>query len=306
LVAVTDADADRAAAFAATHGCLAFTDPNAALQRDDIQIAMVALPNFLHEQATIAAANAGKHVFLEKPMADTLDECDRMLEAVERAGIHLLVAHSQRYFASTIRAREIVQGGSLGQPIFATDTWYKPFGIENRLPWFLDRATGGGMWLMNGAHMIDRTCWVLDSEVESVKAWIGSPIHGIPADDANMALLTLRNGRHATIAHAGYAGRGVEKCEVEITCTNGMLVFDSYSNRLAVEDKGRYTSIDLQPVDPFTAELHNLVATINAEEQLKVTPAWGRHMVEVLLAAEESSRTGREIEIHSGKRAALA
>src|SRR6266851_2532491 len=89
------------AAHAETYGCLAFTDPNAALQRDDIQIAMVALPNFLHEQATIAAAAAGKHVFLEKPMADTLDECERMLEAVERARIHLLVAHSQRYFAST-------------------------------------------------------------------------------------------------------------------------------------------------------------------------------------------------------------
>ncbi len=122
----------------------------------------------MHEPATVAAAAAGKHVFLEKRMADTLDECDRIIEAVDRAGIHLLVAHSQRYFASTVRAREIVQGGSIGEPIFATDTWYKPFGVAARLPWFLDRATGGGIWLMNGALMIDRTCWVLDSAVESV------------------------------------------------------------------------------------------------------------------------------------------
>jgi predicted dehydrogenase len=82
-----------------------------------------------------------------------------------------------------------------------------------------------------------------------------------------------------------------------------MLVFDSYSSRLAVEDNGRYAPIDVQPVDPFAAELRNLVATINGEEQLKVTPAWGRHIVEVLLAAEESSRTGREIEVQSGRRA---
>ena len=66
---------------------------------------MVALPNFLHERATVDAASAGKHVFLEKPMADTLEECDRILASVQRAGTHLLVAHSQRYFASTIRAR---------------------------------------------------------------------------------------------------------------------------------------------------------------------------------------------------------
>src|SRR5581483_5279903 len=150
---------------------------------------------------------------------------DRMLAGVERAGVHLLVGHSQRYFASTIRAREIVQGGTLGQPVFATDTWYKNFGLADRLPWFLDRATGGGMWLMNGAHMIDRTCWVLDTEVRSVRAWIGSPFHALSADDANMVFVRFRNGLHGTIVHTGYRSRGVEKCEVEVTCTDGMLRF---------------------------------------------------------------------------------
>ena len=235
LVAVFDVDRERADAFAETHGCLAFTDSDAVLRRDDVQLVMVALPNFLHEQATVEAASARRHVFLEKPMADTIEECDRMLAAVERAGIHLLVAHSQRYFASTIRAREILHSGDIGAPVFATDTWYKNFGVDIRLPWFLDRATGGGMWLMNGAHMIDRTCWVLDTEVESVRAWIGSPFHHLPADDANMVFLKLRNGQHATIVHAGYKTRGVDKCEVEIPCTNGFLRFDSYSNRVAVD-----------------------------------------------------------------------
>jgi phthalate 4,5-cis-dihydrodiol dehydrogenase len=297
LVAVFDADRERADAFAEQHGCLAFTSRDAALERTDVDLVMVALPNFLHEQATVAAASAGKHIFLEKPMADTLEECDRMLAAVERGGVHLLVAHSQRYFASTIRARELVQDGSLGQPVFATDTWYKPFGVQGRLPWFLDRATGGGMWLMNGAHMIDRTCWVLDTEVESVRAWIGSPFHQLPVDDANMAFLKLRNGQHATIVHAGYRGRGVEKCEVEVTCSDGMLRFDSYSNRLAVDQDGAYVPIEVQRTEPFAEELKNLVGAIRGQEPLRVTPAWGRHIVEVLLAAEESSRTGHEVGI---------
>lgn len=295
LVAVFDADADRANAFAETHGCEPFTDSDSVLARDDVALVMVALPNFLHERATIDAASARKHVFLEKPMADTLEECDRMLAAVDKAGVHLLVAHSQRYFASTIRARELLQSGELGRPVFATDTWYKPFGLASRLPWFLDRATGGGMWLMNGAHMVDRTCWVLDSEVASVRAWIGSPLHGLAADDANIAFLQLRNGLHATIVHAGYRNRGVEKCEVEITCTDGMLRFDSYSNQLAVDAGGAYEPIECTRVDPFTEELQNLVAAIRGNETLQVPPAWGRHIVAVLLAAEESSRTGREV-----------
>jgi phthalate 4,5-cis-dihydrodiol dehydrogenase len=297
LVAVFDTDRERADAFAEKHGCLAFINRDEALKRDDVDLVMVALPNFLHEQATVAAASAGKHIFVEKPMADTVEECDRMLAAVERARVHLLVAHSQRYFAASVRARELVQNGSLGQPVFATDTWYKPFGVQNRLPWFLDRSTGGGMWLMNGAHMIDRTCWVLDTEVASVRAWIGAPFHHLPADDANMALLKLRNGQYATIVHAGYRGRGVEKCEVEVTCTDGMLRFDSYSNRVAVDQDGAYTAIEVQRVEPFTEELKNLVGAIRGREPLRVTPAWGRHIVEVLLAAEESSLTGREVAI---------
>jgi len=303
LIAVFDADAERAAAFAEDHGCQAFTSSDEVLRRDDVALVMVALPNFLHERATVDAASAGKHIFLEKPMADTVEECDRMRDAVERAGVQLLVAHSQRYFGSTIRAREIVQGGELGQPVFATDTWYKNFGLEGRLPWFLDRATGGGMWLMNGAHMLDRTCWVLDSEVASIRAWIGSPFHQLSADDANLAFVQLRNGLHASIVHAGYRSRGVEKCEVEITCTDGMLIFDSYSNRLAIERDGAYSPIEVQRVDPFTEELKNLVGAINGTETLRVSPAWGRHIVEVLLAAEESSRTDSEVTIKSSVRA---
>jgi len=295
LVAVFDADQSRANAFAETHGCEAYTSSDAVLRREDIQLVMVALPNFLHEQATLESASAGKHIFLEKPMADTLDECDRMLSAVERADVQLLVAHSQRYFASTMRAREILQSGEIGTPVLATDTWYKNFGVEFRLPWFLDRATGGGMWLMNGAHMIDRTCWVLDTEVASVRGWIGSPFHNLPADDANMAFLQLRNGNHATIVHAGYRTHGVDKCEVEVSCTNGMLRFDSYSNQLAVDRDGAYAPIEVERKEPFAEELANLVDTINGTQQLRVPPVWGRHIVEVLLAAEESSRTGREV-----------
>jgi predicted dehydrogenase len=295
LVAVFDSDAERANAFAEQHGCLAFTASEAVLRRDDVDLVMIALPNFLHAGAAVEAAQAGKHVFLEKPMADTLEECDQIIAAVERRGVQLLVAHSQRYFSATVRARHILQGGELGQPVFATDTWYKPFGLQDRLPWFRERATGGGMWLMNGAHMIDRTCWVLDTSVESVHAYIGSPFHGLSADDANLAYLTLRNGLRAVIAHTGYRERGVDRCEVEVACTGGMLRFDSYSNRLATDCDGAYAPIELQAVDPFTEELKNLVAAVRGREELRVSPAWGRHILEVLLAAEESSRTGREV-----------
>lgn len=299
LVAVADVDGGRADSFAEKWGCQAYRDYAEALAHPDVQIVTIALPHHLHERATIDACSAGKHVFIEKPMADTVEECDRMIAAAEQAGVQLFVAHTQRYFASTIKVREILQSGQLGRPIFATDTWYKAFAIETRPPWFLDRARGGGMWLMNGAHMIDRTCWVLDADVESVKAQIGNPFHGAAADDANIAFLALRNGQSATIMHTGYQARGVDKCEVEIACTNGMLKFDSYSGWIQVDRDGAYEPVEVTRHDPFTAEMRNFVGAIQGRERLGVTPTWGRHIVEVLLACEESSRTGREVRIAS-------
>jgi phthalate 4,5-cis-dihydrodiol dehydrogenase len=297
IIGAVDIDRGRVDAFAAKHNCLGFTDRDEALKRDDVDLVMIGLPNDLHAPVTIEAASAGKHIFLEKPMANTFEECDRMIAAVKKANIKLLVAHSQRYFASSIKTKELIQGGNFGNPVFATDTWYKPFGIAQRLPWFLDRAQGGGMWLMNGAHMIDRTCYVLDTDVVAVKATIATRFHDIKTDDADMALLQLRNGNYATIVHAGYKDRGVGKCEVEITLTNGMIKFDSYSNMLQVDDNGQYKPIALERVNPFTAELHNLVGAIRGTEELKVTPEWGRHIMEVMYACEESSRTGKEVRV---------
>ncbi|HZQ99347.1 MAG TPA: Gfo/Idh/MocA family oxidoreductase [Chloroflexota bacterium] len=299
LIGVADVDKGRADAFAATWRCEAFTDYADALKRDDVHIVTIALPHHLHERATVDACSAGKHVFIEKPMADTVEECDRMIAAAEKAKVRLFVAHTQRYFASTIKARQILESGDVGTPIFATDTWYKPFGIETRPPWMLDRATGGGMWLMDGAHQIDRTCWVLDGDVESVKAHIGNEFHGTKADDSELAFLRLRNGRHAVIVHTGYAKRGVNKCEVEVACTNGMVRFDSYSNWVQIDQDHKYVPVDVEKVDPFAAEMRNFVAAIQGREKMGVTPQWGRHVVEVLVACEESSRTGREVKIQS-------
>ena len=218
LVAVFDTDRERADGVRRDSTAV-WPSPTATRSsaRDDVDLVMVALPNFLHEQATVAAASAGKHIFLEKPMADTLEECDRMLAAVERAGVHLLVAHSQRYFA-VHRPRARARPGRLARSArLCHRHLVQAVRRRDRLPWFLDRATGGGMWLMNGAHMIDRTCWVLDTEVESVRAWIGSPFHHLPADDANMAFLKLaQRAARDDRARRLSAARGVEKCEVEV------------------------------------------------------------------------------------------
>jgi len=112
-----------------------------------------------------------------------------------------------------------------------------------------------------------------------------------------MALLQLKNGAYVTIVHAGYAHRGANKCAVEVACTGGMARFDSYSNRVAVNKDGAFEPGAATRLNPFAEELKNLVGAINGVEELRLTPQWGRHIVAVLEACEESSRTGREVQV---------
>lgn len=297
LVAIADPDTARAERVAEQHGCEVLADYRELLKRPDVSVVMLGLPNDLHAPVSIEALEAGKHVFVEKPMANTLEECDRMLDAAERGGVKLLVGHSQRFFATTVAARELVRSGEYGAPIMARDVWTKAFGIESRPPWFVDRSRGGGMWLMNGAHMIDRCCWVLGSGVAAVRGWVGNPIHGAAADDASVAYLTLKNGLVVTLFHAGFKRRGKDQCGVEIVLTDGMIEFDSYSNRLQVAGEGAYEERPVERVNPFVAEFARMIDSITTGAPLAVPPAWARHIVAVMLAAEESGRTGREIVI---------
>ena len=262
LVAIADPDTARAERVAEQHGCEVVPDYRDLLKRPDISVVMLGLPNHLHAPIGIEALAAGKHVFVEKPIANTLEETDQMLATAEKNGVKVFVGHSQRFFATTVAARELVRSGQYGAPIMARDVWTKAFGIESRPPWFVDRSRGGGMWLMNGAHMIDRTCWVLGSGVAAVRGWVGNPIHNAAADDASVAYLHLKNGLSVSLFHAGFKDRGNDQCGVEIVLTDGMIEFDSYSNRLQVAGNGRYEVRPDRAVNPFVVEFARMVDSI--------------------------------------------
>lgn len=297
LLAIADPDTARAERIAEERGCEVLADYRDLLTRPDISVVMLGLPNDLHARIGIEALEAGKHVFVEKPMANTLEECDAMLSAADKHGVQLFVGHSQRFFASTVAAREAIRSGEYGAPIMARDVWTKAFGIESRPPWFVDRARGGGMWLMNGAHMIDRSCWVLGSGVTAVRGWVGNPIHQATADDASVAYLQLKNGLTVSLFHAGFKRRGFDQCGVEVLLTDGMLEFDSYANRFRVAGAGQYEDRSPERVNPFVVEFGRMVDSITTGAPLAVPSAWARHIVAVMLAVEESGRTGREIAI---------
>ncbi len=145
----------KAAALAARYGiAAAVTDWRAILARDDIDAVVITTPDDTHPEIAIAAAQAGKHILLQKPMARTPDDCRRIIAAARAAKVHLQVSFMHRYFEEVVRARELLAQGAIGRPYSLR--------MRNATPgpdwgaWFFSKArVGGGVVMQLGVHGID-------------------------------------------------------------------------------------------------------------------------------------------------------
>jgi phthalate 4,5-cis-dihydrodiol dehydrogenase len=298
LAAVCDLDASRVESFVARFGCAGESSLDDLLVRDDVDIVLIALPHGLHEQATVAAARAGKHVMVEKPMAMEVAACDRMIAAAEQAGVRLFIAHTERFIPATRTAKAILDSGQVGTPVMATDVWYQPFRRETRQPWMLDRARGGGFLQMAGSHMIDRLVYLLGSPVASVRASVRTAYHpDVQCDDAVLAFLELQNGLPCTFATVSYRDTpdaGVEAHGTEILCTDGMVKVDQ-RRRVYVGRKGVYEEVPVTGEGAVLAEWNALGASIAGLGPLPVSVEHARHIVAVMSACETSSSRGQTV-----------
>ena len=175
LVAVMDVDTDRAGAVAKEFGASAYTDLEPLLADAQVEAVHVCTPHYLHADQVVAAAEAGKHVLVEKPMALTLADCDRMIDACDRAGKILMVGQVMRYYPVNRLIRNMLANGEIGQVGHLIRRRYSffnptPAGSDSR-HWYLDLEMGGNCVLYCfGPHEYDILHWYLNSPVTQVYA----------------------------------------------------------------------------------------------------------------------------------------
>lgn len=299
LLAVAEPDDERRAQFAADHHCNGYADHQKLLDRQDVDLVLVGVPNWLHAPLVIDAIKAGKHVLVEKPMAMTTQECNAMIDAAKQHGVQLMVGHTQHFFPANVAAKTLIDRGDIGPIVMATATWYKPFGLPFRAPWFLDRPQGGGMWMMNGSHMIDCLLWFIGAPLKAVKGSVTNKIFGLNADDSSIAILQFENDIYATIVHCGSKRPEQPPPEqwltIEVTGVEGALKVVSYEGLLSLNLDGNYKSVDVTPQDGMTAEIGAFVRAIETGAPPPITNEFSRSIIEALLAVEQSSDTGREV-----------
>jgi phthalate 4,5-cis-dihydrodiol dehydrogenase len=182
----------------------AFHDAEALCASDEVDAVYVATPHEFHAEHVETAARYGKHVIVEKPMALTLEDCDRMIDAVARSGIKLVVGHTASYNPGVRKIRELVASGEMGQLGMIGATAYTDFLYRPRRPEELDTARGGGIMFNQVPHQVDAARFVAGGLVRSVRAatFILDPIR--PTEGAYTAFLEFENGAAATLTYSGY------------------------------------------------------------------------------------------------------
>ena len=205
LVAAADVEPRTLAAFQSRYpGARTYSSAERLCADAAIDAVWIATPNRFHAEHAILAATHGKHIVVEKPMATTLADAARMVEAAERHGVKLLAGHT-RAFTTPIRAlRRLIESGSHGQ-LRAINIWsYSDWMLRPRTPDELDVAQGGGIPFRQGPHQVDTVRLLGGGMLRSVRAQVGQWMPERPIPGFYSAFLEFENGVPATITHNGH------------------------------------------------------------------------------------------------------
>lgn len=202
LVSVSRSNADLAEAFAKDFGASKwFADYRGQIADPDIDAVYIATPVFLHAEQTIAAAEAGKHVLCEKPMALNVAECDRMIAACEANNVKLGIAYYRRFYPAVIRAKEIIASGEIGDVSIAQVNAFEYVDLDANDPrhWFVEKAkSGGGPMIDFGCHRLE-VLTNLFGRVGRVESLVSTARFNRDVEDTAIASLQFENGTCGTV-----------------------------------------------------------------------------------------------------------
>ena len=146
-------------------------DYHELLARDDISAVFITTPDFLHEEHALAAVAAGKDIYLEKPMAITIEGCDRILAAARDAGVKLYLGHNMRHFSVIEKMKELIDDGAIGEVKVAWCRHFVSYGGDAYFKdWHAEREKSTGLLLQKGAHDIDVIHWLCGGYSQRITA----------------------------------------------------------------------------------------------------------------------------------------
>jgi phthalate 4,5-cis-dihydrodiol dehydrogenase len=191
-------------AFARDFGAKTYADVRSLCEDPDVEAIYIASPHEFHAEQAIMAAACGKHLVVEKPLALTLADCDRIIEAAERAGVQLIVGHTHAFDPNIGAVSRMVQSGELGRLGMILNFNYTDFLCRPRRPEELDTAKGGGITFNQVTHQIEIVRQIGGGLVRSVRANVGALDPLRPTEGNCTVFLEFESGAAATLIYSAY------------------------------------------------------------------------------------------------------
>jgi myo-inositol 2-dehydrogenase / D-chiro-inositol 1-dehydrogenase len=288
-----------------------YSDYRELVNDPEIDVVDIGIPNDLHCQVVLAAAKAGKHVIVEKPLCVTLEEADLMIEACQKAGVLLMYAEELLFAPKYVRVKTLIEEGAIGEPFLAKQSEEHP---GPHMPWFWDvNRSGGGVLMDMGCHSIEYTRWILGKpKVKSVTAVLGTYIHQdrTEGEDHSYTVIEYEGNKISMLENSWAKGGGVDdRCEVygkkghtraDLLRGSSLLTYSEEGYGYAVEKSGitrGYTFTMFEEIwnYGFPQEMQHFVNCVLGQETCIETGEDGREVLKIMYAAYQSAGEGRKI-----------
>lgn len=312
VYAVVSPTPGNARAFAEKHGIPnAFTNLEAFLELEELDMVVIGSPNNTHCDITLKAAAAGKHVVVEKPLCMNLSEADQMIDACAQAGVKLMYAEELCFTPKYVRLKALLDEGALGRPVLLKQS-EKHDGPHAPHFWDVERS-GGGVTMDMGCHALQFFRWLNGKNpVKSVYAQMSNTVHTEKTigDDNAILIIEFENGVIG-LAEESWTKLGGMDDKAEIHGTEGVAYADvlqgnsiqTYSTKgvgYAVEKAGNtvgwsYTMYEEIWNYGFPQEFAHFVDCVKNDKEPLVNGEDGRKVLEMIFAAYESAGTGKKV-----------
>jgi len=299
LVALCDANAESAQALATELG----TDPSVyschqtMFEKEELDAVAIVTPNHTHARLTVDAAEAGLHVFCEKPMALNLEQCDAMIEATNRAGVMLMIGYVRRYQAHFRELKRLVSAGELGDVLMAHAIRFGMGPGGGVGGWQLKKETYGGLFSLY-SHELDQLVW-LAGDARAVQATMRSGDDPDNTVEEGIAIgLEFQSGAIGSLASSRVHRIGTYELGVTGTKGTAKITSGATGTPILLHKHGeKPIQIPTDKNDGLHDEMVAFVESIRTGTPPEADSHAGRHVVAVAMAAHESAATGKRVEV---------
>jgi predicted dehydrogenase len=298
IAGIAEEDEKKGKDFAQRHGIRYFKDYGDMLSDKSVDAVLICSANSKHAKMTIDAAKAKKHIIVEKPIATTIEDAQKMIDACKENKVKLMVSFPVRYAPPIRRMKEIVDNGKLGEiiGISATNHGTMPGG------WFIEKnLAGGGAIMDHTVHVVDILRWILKSEVKEVYAKMGTLIHDIPVEDCGLISMKFENEIFATLDASWSRPKSFPTwgdVTFEIAGTKGSMSVDTFAQHgMLYSDEIAYSKNLYWGDDMDYLMLKDFVRCIHDDMPEPVTGKDGLEALRVALKAYESVKKDKVVKV---------